>query len=363
MSEYSFPLKEMVLHANRGEYLEPVRFRSGPRDSWCKVLEIERFIRWLLSGFGLLESTIEKCLRVSIENWRKAQYFNKSFPTSCVIRVSLFDLNREQPPLGEMRRVVRLVFPEVRNSFDTLFNQMMAINGFDNIGFIEGRGGVRIQRGAGVVDSKKIEEEQKQKMKLQVTKDIEEIRKELHIEPNDNKKVFLTLPECPILFEVFSDPNYKGKPVLFAEDGFTYDESALKECFKTEPNKSPLSGDVYKQATLLPNPIAKEKNPICAITGHNFVQPFYCKEDQWSYDLEALLVYVEKSFARGDTVISPHSHQAFKELHFNPNRSLKDGSADMPRAFSLNKSNYVSVIKELREKYFPEKQLNQKEVV
>lgn len=98
--------------------------------------------------------------------------------------------------------------------------------------------------------------------------------------------IFSEEPVCPITLMPFT------RPWILLEDGFTYEKSAIEQWLTSNPNRSPMIGEI-PSATLLPNCTIKRKVSICPITQEPFQEPYYCVEDGQTYEKDAILKWFE----------------------------------------------------------------------
>ncbi len=130
-------------------------------------------------------------------------------------------------------------------------------------------------------------------------------------------------PTCPITLMPFI------RPWILLEDGFTYEKHVIENWLMSHPNNSPLIGDI-PSATLLPNCTIKNEEVLCPITKEPFQEPYYCVEDGYTYEKEAILKWVElrikENLEQGPssslTFKSPASGVELNRVTLYPNKIL-----------------------------------------
>ncbi len=130
-------------------------------------------------------------------------------------------------------------------------------------------------------------------------------------------------PVCPITLMPFN------RPWILLEDGFTYEKDSIKKWLENHPNKSPMIGEI-SSATILPNCTIKKNNSICPITQEHFVEPYYCAEDGFTYEKDAIIKWfeikikesLEQEIFSSISVRSPASGVELNSLTLYPNKIL-----------------------------------------
>jgi len=124
--------------------------------------------------------------------------------------------------------------------------------------------------------------------------------------------------ECPISLAPFHHPR------ILLEDGFTYEKIHIEEHLNLRPNNSPFLGNLGK-VTLRPN-YALTRALICPITQKPFQEAYYCVEDGYTYEREAIVKYVEEKkkglSEKNRTIQSPASGVLLKSVTLYPNKIL-----------------------------------------
>jgi hypothetical protein len=110
------------------------------------------------------------------------------------------------------------------------------------------------------------------------------------VSPMEDVEVEPFLPTCPITLEPFE------KPVLCLEDGFTYEEYAIRG-WHAHSKTSPLNRAPLRTLTLLPNLAVLNHHNVCPITLEPFKQPYYLSEDGFTYEKDAILKWCETEIA------------------------------------------------------------------
>ncbi len=143
-----------------------------------------------------------------------------------------------------------------------------------------------------------------------------EIKDDLKYNENDYK--------CAISQDLLKD---LAEPCFFAEDGHTYELESIKQQMLYNPGRSPNRQDTTP-LTQTPTLVryASKDFVNCPITKKPFVQAYFCIEDGFTYELEALKEYIREKRNDSDFIPSPGNPAVnLKKITVYPNIALTEG--------------------------------------